>query len=211
MQNVDPNRVLSSSVLVLNRFYLAVHVVTVRRAFVLMYRELAEVIQIENGHYYSYDFDSWVSLSEMAAVERGLHDDWVRTVQFEIQVPRIVRLMRYDRLPRQTLRFNRRNLFARDNHACQYCGRTFPMHQLSIDHVVPRSRGGETSWENVVCSCLNCNTKKGGRTPQEARMNLLRPPAKPTHNPLLAVKLTNPKYESWKTFLPQATWTVVVR
>ena len=85
------------------------------------------------------------------------------------------------------------------------------MHQLSIDHVVPRSRGGETSWENVVCSCLTCNTKKGGRTPQEARMNLLRPPAKPTHNPLLAVKLTNPKYESWKTFLPQATWTVDVR
>ena len=157
-----------------------------------MYRELAEVIQIENGHYYSYDFDSWVSMSEMAALDRGLHDDWVRTVQFEIvNVPRIGALDgRDDRLPRQSFRFNRRNLFARQ--PCLSVLRPhFPMQQLSIDHVVPRSRGGETSWENVVCSCLTCNTKKGGRTPQRGRMNLLKPPAKPTHNPLLAVKLVH--------------------
>lgn len=208
MHGVSSERVYGSSVLVLNRYFLAVHVIGVRRAFGLLYRDLAEVIQIENGHYANYDFWSWVALSEMREDARETHDDWVRAVNFQVQVPRIIRLTRFERVPRQTLRFNRRNLFARDNHVCQYCGQALPISQLSIDHVVPRSRGGATTWENVVCSCLDCNTKKGGRTPQEARMMLLREPARPSHNPLLALKLANPKYESWKTFLPNANWSV---
>jgi len=211
MENATLSRALNASVLVLNRYYVAVHIITVRRAFILLYRDLAEVVQIENGHYGTYDFESWLALSEMRVQTRETAEDWVRAVSFEIEVPRILRLTEYDRLPRQTLRFNRRNLFARDNHSCQYCGRTFPTHQLSIDHVVPRSRGGETSWENAVCSCLNCNTKKGGRTPQEAHMHLLKHPARPTHNPMLAMKLSNPKYASWRTFLPNANWAIEMR
>lgn len=211
MENANPSRALNASVLVLNRYYVAVHIVTVRRAFILLYRDLAEVVQIESGHYSTYDFDSWLALSEMRVADRESHEDWVRAVSFEVEVPRIVRLTEYDRLPRQSLRFNRRNLFARDNHCCQYCGGVFPTSQLSIDHVVPRSRGGETSWENAVCSCLTCNTRKGGRTPQEARMDLLKTPSRPTHNPLLAMKLSNPKYSSWRTFLPNASWAVEVR
>lgn len=211
MLNANPDRVLNTSVLVLNRSYVAVHVVAVRRAFVLLYRDLAEVVQIENGHYASYDFDSWLTLSQLHADERTGDGDWVQSVRFAVEAPRVIRLMAYDRVPRLTLRFNRRNLFARDNHSCQYCGQTFPMSQLSIDHVMPRSRGGETTWENAVCSCLPCNTKKGGRTPQEARMRLLRPPARPSHNPLLALKLSNPKYASWKTFLPNANWAGELR
>ena len=129
------------------------------------------------------------------------NDDWVQSVTFQIQVPRIIRLLRFDRAPRQTLRFNRRSLFARDGHRCQYCGLTPPLHQLSLDHVLPRSRGGDTSWENVVCCCLKCNTRKGGRTPSEARMKLLRDPRKPAHSPLLIHKLSNPKYVAWRDFL----------
>jgi 5-methylcytosine-specific restriction endonuclease McrA len=192
---------LSSSVLVLNRFYLAVHVINVRRAFGLLYRELAEVLDIEDGQYANYDFSTWLEVSELRAEEKGPHDDWVRSVSYEVQVPRVIRLLRYDRVPRTTLRFNRRNLFARDGHRCQYCGNTPPSQQLSLDHVVPRSRGGDTTWENVVCCCLRCNTRKGGRTPQEARMSLLRPPARPTQSPLLAMKLSNPKYATWRAFL----------
>lgn len=208
MTSVLNQRSLGASVLVVNRFYLAVHVVGVRRAFGLLYRGLAEVVQLDDGQYASYDFDSWLALSELQRRSRGEHDDWVRSVGFEVRVPRIIRLSTYDRLPKQTLRFNRRNLFARDNHRCQYCGRSFPLHQLSIDHVIPRSRGGPTTWENAVCSCMTCNTRKGSRTPQEARMTLLAEPKRPNHHPLLAAKLANPKYASWRSFLPTANWAV---
>ena len=211
VETVDQGH-LNSSVLVLNRYYLAVHVVNVRRAFVLLYRDRAEVIDIENGQYANYDFSSWLELSELRHLEDAQLErrqppgfDWIRTVRTSIQVPRVIRLTRFDQFPRQTLRFNRRNLFARDGHCCQYCGRSFPNSQLSIDHVMPRSRGGETSWENVVCACVECNTKKGGRTPQEAKMRLKTRPRRPTHNPWLAVKLRNPKYASWRTFLPTAS------
>ncbi|HEX7377687.1 MAG TPA: HNH endonuclease [Pirellulales bacterium] len=199
---------LSASVLVLNRFYMAVHVVSVRRAFALLCRELAEVVHIEEGQYANYNFESWREISELKASFKTPHDDWIRSVNFEIQVPRVIRLLFYDRLPKQTIRFNRRNLFARDANRCQYCGKRFPTSELSLDHVVPRSRGGETNWENIVCSCVKCNVKKGGRTPQEANMQLVRPPVRPKRSPLLSVKLGNPKYESWKTFLDNAYWSV---
>ncbi len=199
---------LSASVLVLNRLYMAVHVISVRRAFGLLFRELAEVIHVEEGQYANYDFDSWREISEMRANFKAPHDDWIRSVNFEIQVPRVIRLLSYDRLPKQAIRFNRRNIFARDGNRCQYCGRKFPTSELSLDHVKPRSRGGDTSWENIVCSCVKCNVKKGGRTPQEAHMHLIRQPVKPKRSPLLSIKLGNPKYESWKSFLDNAYWSV---
>lgn len=199
---------LSSSVLVLNRLYMAVHVCNVRRAFGLLCGNLAEVIELDAGRYTSYDFQSWREISELKARYKDPDEDWIRSVNFEIQVPRVIRLLVYDRLPKQSVRFNRRNLFARDGNRCQYCGRKFPPAELSLDHVMPRSRGGATNWENVVCSCVKCNVRKGGRTPEEARMHLIRPPAKPKRSPLLTVKLGNPKYRSWKSFLDDAYWTV---
>jgi len=199
---------LSSSVLVLNRTYLAVHVIGVRRAFSLLCRELAEVIHIEDGQYANYDFDSWREVSEMKARFKEPHQDWIRAVNFEIQVPRVIRLLTYDRLPRQTIRFNRRNIFARDGNRCQYCGKRFITSELSLDHVKPRSQGGDTTWENIVCCCVKCNVKKGGRTPDQAHMHLTRPPVKPKRSPLLSIKLGNPKYESWKNFLDSAYWSV---
>jgi 5-methylcytosine-specific restriction endonuclease McrA len=202
---IDP---LASSVLVLNRFYVAIHVINVRRAFGLLCRELAEVIHVEDGQYANYDFASWREISELKAQFKAPDDDWIRAVNFEIQVPRVVRLLYYDRLPKQTIRFNRRNIFARDNNRCQYCGKKFPTSELSLDHVVPRSRNGETSWENVVCSCVKCNVRKGGRTPQEANMHLIKLPVKPKRSPILSMKLGNPKYQSWKSFLDHAYWSV---
>ena len=199
---------LSSSVLVLNRYYMAVHVVNVRRALGLLFRELAEVIHLEEGQYANYNFETWLEISTLRAADKQLHDDWIRGINFELQVPRVIRLLSFDRVPRQSVRFNRRNLFARDANHCQYCGKSFPTSELSLDHIVPRSRGGETSWENIVCACVACNVRKGGRTPQEAHMKLIRPPVKPKRSPLLSVKLDNPKYQSWKTFVDSAYWTV---
>lgn len=208
MTSLASTDALSASVLVLNRFYVAVHVVNVRRAFSLLLRELAEVVHIEAGQYANYDFESWREISELRARFKEPHEDWIRAVNFEIQVPRVIRLLFYDRLPKQVVRFNRRNIFARDLNRCQYCGKRYPTQELSLDHVIPRSRGGQTTWENIVCCCVACNVRKGGRTPQEAGMHLIRQPVKPKRSPLLSIKLGNPKYESWKTFLDNAYWSV---
>jgi len=211
VKNADIGSGLSASVLVLNRYYMAVHVVSARRAFCLLFRELAEVIHFEDGQYANYDFESWQLMCELRGDERSSGEDWVRAVNFEIQVPRVVRLLHYDRVPRRTVRFNRRNLFARDRHVCQYCGVDFPPSQLSFDHVVPRSRGGKTTWENIVSCCLGCNARKGGRTPKEAKMRLIQTPTKPRHSPLLSLKLRHPKYESWRKFIPHAESSLDVK
>lgn len=197
---------LGASVLVLNRLYMAIHVVGARRAFGLLFRELAEVVHDEEGSFANYDFRTWREISELRASDKQPHEDWLRAVNFEIQVPRVVRLVFYDRLPKHTLRLNRQSVLARDSHRCQYCGRRFPAGQLSLDHIVPRSRGGATTWENVVCACLRCNIRKGGRSPREARMRLIGSPKRPAGNPLVALKLNNPKYHTWKTWLNGSHW-----
>lgn len=207
----SPSSALQASVLVLNRLYMAVHVVGVRRAFALLCRELAEVIHYDDGAFANYTFDTWREASRLRAGAKLAHEDWIRSVNFEIQVPRVIRLLTYDRLPKQHLHLNRRNVLARDGHQCQYCGRHLPIHQLSLDHIMPRSRGGMTTWENVVCACLTCNVKKGGRTPHEARMKLVRKPSKPQRNPMLMLKLNNPKYESWRTWLDGVYWEIGAR
>ena len=196
--------VLDTNVLVLNRFYMAIRVVNVRRALTLLFRDCAEVISMENGQFASYDFESWCDLSRLTSMEKQPGEEYLRAVGFELQVPRIARLTRFDRMPTQSVKFNRKNLFARDEHQCQYCGKTEPTHKLSLDHVVPRSHGGPTTWENIVCCCLRCNSRKGGRTPKQARMQLLSRPSKPRVNPLLSQSIEDPRYECWKTFLPAA-------
>jgi 5-methylcytosine-specific restriction endonuclease McrA len=200
---------LSSHVLVLNRSWLAIHVVTVRRAFGLLLRDLAEAIDTDDGSYTGHNFTSWVELSE---ARRNFPDDdgeeYIRTVRYYIRVPKIVRLLFYDRIPRKQVKLNRRNIYARDGNRCQYCGRRFPTSELSIDHVLPKSRGGLTTWDNVVCCCTDCNVKKGGRTPREARARLIRKPAKPPRSPLVTVKLRRDKYQSWRQFLANAYWSV---
>jgi 5-methylcytosine-specific restriction endonuclease McrA len=203
---------LDASVLVLNKLFMAIHIISVRRAFSLLCKDLAEVVSQEDGRFATYDFDTWREVSEYRArYFREEDDDWVRTVSSEIQVPRVIRLLGYDKLPKQTVKFNRRNIFARDNNQCQYCGRKFPTSELSLDHVIPRSKGGQSSWENIVCACVSCNVRKGGRTPKEAHLSLIRRPEKPKRSPMLNLKMTHRKYQSWKTFLDNAYWSVELK
>jgi 5-methylcytosine-specific restriction endonuclease McrA len=203
---------LDASVLVLNKLFMAVHIISVRRAFILLCKDLAEVVSLEDGQFATYDFESWREVSEFRAKYfRQEEDDWVRTATSEIQVPRVIRLLGYEKLPRQTVKFNRRNIFARDHNQCQYCGKKFPTTDLSLDHIVPRSQGGVSTWENIVCACINCNVKKGGRTPKQAHMTLIRKPEKPKRSPLLNLKMTLNKYQSWKTFLENAYWSVELK
>jgi 5-methylcytosine-specific restriction endonuclease McrA len=205
---------LDGNVLLLNAHYMAMRVVSVRRAFCLLFkrdrahRPVAEIVDIEDGRYVSYDFDDWAELSAFKREFEPARHDWIRTVRFDLVVPRIVRVLSFSRLPRQEVKFNRRNLFARDHNTCQYCGRRVPTSELSLDHVIPRSQGGKNGWENVVCSCLKCNVRKGGRTPAEAHMRPIRPPVKPRRNPVVSIKLSDHRYASWKQFLDAAYWDV---
>src|SRR3954453_1165173 len=210
--SMQSSSALDASVLVLNKLFMAVHIISVRRAFVLLCKELAEVVHYEDGQFATYDFETWREVSEFRAKHfRQEDDDWVRTATSEIQVPRVIRLMTYEKLPKQTVKFNRRNIFARDHNQCQYCGRKFPTTELSLDHVTPRSQGGQSTWENIVCPCVSRNGGKGGRTPKQAHMSLIRKPEKPKRSPMLNLKLTHSKYQSWKTFLDSAYWSVELK
>jgi 5-methylcytosine-specific restriction endonuclease McrA len=208
----NANSALDASVLVLNKLFMAVHIISVRRAFCLLCKDLAEVVNLEDGQFATYNFASWREVSEYRAQHfRREEDDWVRTSSSQIQVPRVIRLFAYEKMPKHTVKFNRRNIFARDNNQCQYCGRKFPTTELSLDHVTPRSQGGQSTWENIVCACVSCNVRKGGRTPKQAHLSLIRKPEKPKRSPLLNLKLTHKKYQSWKTFLDNAYWSVELK
>jgi 5-methylcytosine-specific restriction endonuclease McrA len=202
------NPSLDCRVLVLNKHYMAVRVIGVRRAFSLLFKEQAEVIAYQEGSFSNYDFHSWRQLSAAKETFEAHESDWISTVAFDIAVPRVIRLLFYDRLPRQPVKLNRRNIFARDRNLCQYCGKRFPLSELSIDHVIPRSLGGKLVWENVVCACTKCNVRKGGRTPAQAQMTLVREPVKPRRNPVIHVHLSHNRYKSWKQFLNNAYWSV---
>jgi len=198
---------LQSSVLVLNHHFTAVHVTTARRAFSLLWKNTAEVVRWNDSACATYDFHSWKELSQIREVF-DMSDEWVRTVSFEIAVPRIIRLLFYDKFPKQEIKFNRRNIYARDRGRCQYCGKRFPTSELTLDHVTPRSRGGISVWHNIVCACIACNNRKAGRTPREAGMALVHKPVKPRSNPVIQLKLRSDKYRSWRQFLGDAYWNV---
>lgn len=199
---------LDCKVLVLNRVYAAIRVVDARRAFSLLAKDVAEVIAIEDGAYRNYDFETWADIADLQREFEPDRHDWVRTTRFTIAVPRIIRLFDYDRRPRRNIKLNRRNIYARDDSRCQYCGRSFPTRELTLDHVQPRVQGGGDTWENLVCACVRCNARKGGRTPRQAGMRLVREPVKPKRNPAITIRLGSGKYESWKAFLDEAYWTV---
>ncbi len=201
---------LNANVLVLNRLYMAVRVINARRAFSLLFRNLAEVISVEDGKYLSYDFGSWTELSTFRDAFPQ-DTDWVRTVRMHVAVPRIIRLLGYDRLPRQSVKLNRRNIYARDRNTCQYCGRKFPTSELSIDHVIPRAQGGRSSWGNLVCACVKCNSRKGGLTPVQAHMHLIRKPIQPKRNPVINLRMGQDKYACWQAFLDNAYWSVELK
>ncbi len=194
---------MQAHVLALNRHYVPVHIFSAPRVFCLLCKGLAEVVHVEDGRFATLDFEAWREHSQLK-LELGLreaHEDWVQAVQFEIEVPRVIRLLKYERVPRSTVKYNRRNVFLRDEHRCQYCARRFSVQRLSLDHVMPRSRGGPDTWENVVCACLNCNVRKGGRTPLEAGMRLLSEPVRPKRSPLVSRQLMLRKYSAWKAFI----------
>ena len=192
---------LSSSVLVLNKHFVPIRVVSGRRAFTLMCKNYAEAIDVVEDQFITWSMEAWLGHSLERERRPAEFDLFVQTPRMAILVPRVIRLLGYDKLPRREVKFNRRNVLARDENRCQYCGKRFSLAQLSIDHVVPKSRGGKSSWLNVVAACSPCNTRKGGRMPHEASMRLIKQPAVPKKNPLLEGKLRSRRYAIWGHFL----------
>ncbi|MBI5300215.1 MAG: HNH endonuclease [Deltaproteobacteria bacterium] len=184
---------LNTAVLVLNRSFLPVHITSVKRAFCLLYRGVAKAV---DEQYQTFDFRSWAELSE--AVHQ---DEMMGLVGRTIRIPRVILLTAFDRLPKREVRFSRLNIMIRDNYTCQYCARRLKRSRLNLDHVVPRSRGGKTTWDNVVTSCHECNFKKGGMLPKEAGLRLARSPYRPNTFPF-SLLLTKPNlHHAWRPFL----------
>lgn len=130
-------------------------------------------------------------------------DEFVRSVSIVLKLPAVIRLVNSFRRTKQRVRYRKQNVFARDRWTCQYCGEQKPSSELTVDHVVPRSRGGKTEWENVTTSCKACNHVKADRTPEQARMRLRSRPYRPDWVPILTIQLFREQLpEPWRAYCP---------
>ena len=165
---------IDSPVLVLNQSYEPLNLCRTRRAIVLVFRGKAEVLENNRGELHS------------------------ATLIF--QIPSVIRLVYMVSRPRHQKKLSRPEVFTRDQYTCQYCGRQTK--ELTLDHVIPRRRGGTHAWDNVVSACIPCNRRKGGRTPDEARMKLLRQPRSPRNDGFyIPYHLLN-NHGEWQKYLP---------
>lgn len=193
--------VLQRPTLVLNRNWQPIHVASVARALVLVWNQTARIV--DPATYQLFDWDNWSELKP--------DDDepFIQTVQSQLRAPEVISLVDFDRLPNAHVTFSRRNIFKRDKFTCQYCGCQPSPKELTIDHVVPRSRGGGSSWENCVLACVDCNHRKADRTPVEAGMRMRKAPKRPKWNPVFAQNSL--RIESWQKFVSDAYWNTELR
>ena len=189
---------LDSNVHVLNKVFQAVQIISARKAFSLFYRGHVKAV-LED--YRTCDWEDWKDIPV------GADDDCVRTPHRVIRIPRVILLLGFDGAPRHEVKFSRKNIYLRDLCRCQYCGVKFRTEDLNLDHVIPVSRGGKSTWENVVCSCIRCNKRKGNRTLLEAGLKLVSRPKKPRWHPLFRAIC---RYKEWTNFLDSAYWNVEI-
>lgn len=183
--------VLERPALVLNRQWQPVGVATVARTLVMLWNDSARVIDPET--YQAFAWEEWIALP----VHRD--EPAIRGGRVRLRVPEVVALRDYDKTPTVAVTFSRRNIAKRDHATCQYCGAQPGIEAVTIDHVLPRSRGGASAWDNCVTACVSCNARKADRTPEEAGMPLKRKPARPTWRPLYASR--DDRMPSWSRFL----------
>ena len=205
------NSSLTSPVLVLNRLWQPVHVCSAKRALCLLVLEHADVVEVTGSNeYQTHCYASWVTRSSVLAKTVSA-SSFASSPSVTLAYPSIVVLTQYDRLPRRDLRFSRENVYQRDDHQCQYCGEQFVPKKLNLDHVIPRQKGGKSTWENVVTSCVPCNSRKANKLPDQANMFPLKTPKMPRWQPLVSSLFrTEPPHPSWLKFidLPREAVTV---
>ena len=190
--------VIDRPTLVLNRYWQAVGVAPVARSLTLVAAERARIV--DPTDFQQYTWADWARLVPKK------DEPFIQAVTFRLRVPEVITLTHYDRVPANTVTFSRRNIFKRDRYTCQYCGGQPGSEELTIDHVLPRSRGGTSTWENCVLACTECNKRKADRTPDEAHMPLRKVPVRPKWKPLYARH--SARIESWSKFVSEAYWTV---
>ncbi|OGR89609.1 MAG: hypothetical protein A3A86_00255 [Elusimicrobia bacterium RIFCSPLOWO2_01_FULL_60_11] len=193
---------MGSDVLVLNRSFYAIHITNWRRALSLLYLDHARVVDDE---YRTYDFSDWKEMSKLMVDHPS---GYVHTPSFKIAIPDVITLKRYDKLPVSEVKFTRRNIYEHYSYLCCYCGRRFPTSDLNLEHVVPKCRGGQSSWSNIVTACVPCNLRKGDRLPAEAGMKLLVAPSRPRWKGAQSLVLHAPfKIKaSWQRFIDNIYW-----
>jgi 5-methylcytosine-specific restriction endonuclease McrA len=193
--------IANKKVLVLNKSWRAIAVVTLDKALNKVFSTYvdgtpkAKIIDPVND----FAMCTWEDWSKIKPADG---EQGIRTVNAIFRVPEVIQFTRYDKMPAQKVHYNRRTIFKRDNFKCQYCGDRKNSSELSLDHVKPRCQGGITSWENIVVACTECNSKKAGRTPDQAGMKLLRQPFKPKSN----IVVEDIRVKSWETFLGESYW-----
>jgi 5-methylcytosine-specific restriction endonuclease McrA len=191
-------KILNRPTLVLNRNWQPVNVAPVARALVLVWNESARVVDPRG--YQLYGWEDWSALNPAEG------EAFIQAIKVRLRVPEVIVLAQYDRLPDGAVSFSRRNMFKRDHYTCQYCGCQPGGEELTIDHVVPRSQGGQSTWDNCVLACVACNKRKADRTPQQARMKLRTQPVRPRWSPLYARQSL--RIASWSKFISDAYWNV---
>lgn len=204
---------LNYKILVLNRLWQAVNIVGVQRGFSLLLQDHAQAIYTRDNSFRLMDANAWLDLSESleSQPQRDLDqgdlkaevasDSYVQTIRLKILVPKVLLLRSYAQVPVHEVKFNRENLFDRDNHQCQYCGHQMEPAQLNMDHVIPRDQGGKTSWENIVTACIQCNSKKANRLPHQAQMHLIKKPERPRWRPFISSLIGQSYEKDWEHFL----------
>jgi len=188
--------------LVINKNFYAIHVIDWKRAISLLYQGHADAV---DENFRQYSFDDWVELSAMM---KEHPNGFVHSVKLKIAVPEIIKLTKYNKLPKREVKFTRRNIYSHYKYLCCYCGKKFNTSQLNLDHVIPKSRGGKTNWSNIVTTCIDCNTRKRNLTPEEARMRLLVKPSKPKWKSVHTIQFDSriPIRVSWQRIIDTKYW-----
>jgi 5-methylcytosine-specific restriction endonuclease McrA len=191
-----------NDVLVLNRNYMAVHIITWQKAMCLLYRGHALAIDEDLNR---YSFDEWKDLSAMM---EQYPNGVVHSTTCAFAIPEIITLAYYDHLPTIEVRFTRSNIYHNYKQICCYCGKKFDTKELNLDHVLPKSKGGTTTWDNIVLSCIPCNLKKADRTPVQAGMPMAYTPHKPHWglNHVLRASIDLKTKQSWQKFIDSCYW-----
>ena len=183
--------ILDTPALVLNRNWQPVSVTNVARALVMLWNDIARVV--EPDEFRLYNWSDWAGQVPPPGAP------CVRAARLRLRVPEVVCLAHYDRLPSTAVTFSRRNVAKRDHYTCQYCGAQPGAEEITIDHVVPRAQGGASSWTNCVAACIRCNARKADRTPETAGMRLRKKPVRPEWKPFYAAQ--GARIESWSRFV----------
>ena len=187
---------VQEKVLVVYKYYQAVQLTTVQKAICHLVKGTAKIITPD---WTTHTLEDWIKISKF--YENG-NRKMIRSPSISILVPDAIYLPYYESLPKTEVVFSRQNLFLRDKYTCQYCGKLLKNPKdRTIDHVIPKSRGGKTVWTNVVLCCRKCNLKKGDRTPEEAGLKLLKKPKAPKWQALILEEFPKHKKEVWKVFL----------